>query len=441
VSGAGTTSREIDGWSMYSWANHGWETTVGTVLAGPWLLALATKHRNRHATLFSVGPLHVRTESYPSLVITVAALAQIVVLPWLGAASDGRGSTRRWLALACVAGSAVAVAFAATSGGDYVAAGVLMLAGTLAYGSSNVLYNAFLPRIAPPGRREEISSRGFAFGYLGGGLLLALNLGLLLAHNALGIEKATAVRICFVSAGIWWGGFGLWALRRFPQRSSRVSVVDHGGARRELADALRALRGAPHTRRYLIAYLLFSDAISAVIALSSTFITHQLFGDSASRAATFLFALILLIQFVAMAGAVLFARLSLRWGTKRTIMLSLGVWCGVIVYAYVALQSKAQAVLVGVVIGLVLGGSQALARAVWARLVPPGREATFFGVYEVANEGTAWIAPLLFTIVVNVTGSFRQAILSLLLLFVAGLVLLGLTDIARAEKEFGGSAH
>jgi UMF1 family MFS transporter len=316
-----------------------------------------------------------------------------------------------------------------------------MLAGTLAYGSSNVLYNAFLPRIAPPGRREEISSRGFAFGYLGGGLLLALNLGLLLAHHALGISKATAVRICFVSAGVWWAAFGLWALQRFPRRSSRVALIDHGGARKELVAALGALRGAPHTRRYLIAYLLFSDAISAVLALSSTFITHQLFGDSASRAATFLFALILLIQFVAMAGAVLFARLSLRWGTKRTIMLSLVVWCAVIVYAYVALQSKAQAVLVGVIIGLVLGGSQALARALWARLVPVGREATFFGVYEVANEGTAWIAPLLFTIVVNVTGSFRQAILSLLVLFVAGLVMLGLTDVKCAEREFGGSAH
>jgi UMF1 family MFS transporter len=424
---------------MYSWANHGWETTVSTVLAGPWLLALATKHHARRSTLLSLGPLHLRAESYPSLIITVAALLQVVFLPLLGAAADHRRTVRRWLTAACVAGSIIAVSVAATSGGDYVAAGVLLLVGSLAYGASNVLYNSYLPQLAGPGERDALSSRGFAYGYLGGGLLLAVNLALLLAHHSIGLDKATAVRICFVSAGVWWAGFGLWSLRRFPDPATVEAPAIRTTAKRRLADAVRLLGRLPHTRRYLIAYLLFSDAISAVIGLSSTFITHELFGDSASRAATFLFALILLIQFVAMGGAVVAARIAARIGAQRAILASLVVWCVVILYTYLELRSKAQAVAIGIVIGIVLGGSQALARSLWAQLIPIGQEATFFGLFEVANEGTAWAAPLLFTIVVNATGSFRQAILSLLILFVAGGILLARTDIDAAIAESSDS--
>jgi len=420
---------------MYSWANHGWETTVATVLAGPWLLSLATKHHPKHSILFSVGPLHLRTESYPSFVITVAALVQLLVLPLLGSAADHRRSIERWLALACLGGSAVAVAFAATSGGEYVAAGVLLLLGSQAYGASNVLYNALLPGLAAPDERDAISSRGFAYGYLGGGLLLAANLALLLAHHAIGLDKSTAVRICFVSAGLWWAGWGLWSLRRLPPPAELFDDASRPGNRPRLREAIAVLRQRPQTLRYLIAYLLFSDAISAVIALSSTFITHELFGDSASKAATFLFALILMIQFVAMGGAVLAARVAARIGARRSILASLVVWCLLILYTYLELHSKLQAVVVGVGIGIVLGGSQALARSLWAQLVPRGQEATYFGLYEVANEGTSWAAPLLFTIVVNATGSFRQAILSLLVLFVAGGVLLWRTNIDVAIDE------
>jgi UMF1 family MFS transporter len=433
--------QEISAWSMYSWANHGWETTVSTVLIGPWLLALATKHRAGSSTLFSVIGLHLKAESFPSFVVTLAALAQLVVLPSLGAASDRLADRRRWLSGACVAGSTVAVLLAATSGGQYVVAGGLFIIGSLAYGGSNVLYNAYLPEIASPKERDSVSSRGFAYGYVGGGLLLAANLALLLAHHDIGLSKSTAVRICFVSAGAWWSVFGLLSLRRLRgQRRPADSSAPAASRRWSTRDTFRLVWRMPQTRRYLLAYLLFSDAISAVIGLSSTFITHELFGNSASRAATFLFALILLIQFVAMAGAMAFARLAARFGTKRVLLGSLVIWCLVILYTYAALRSKAQAVVAGIVIGIVLGGSQALARSLWSQLIPPSREAAFFGIFEVANEGTAWIAPLLFTVVVNATGSYHQAILSLLILFVTGGGVLALTDLDAARTEQQGLA-
>jgi UMF1 family MFS transporter len=429
---------EVRRWALYGWANHGWATTVSTVLIGPWLLALATAHRSGSATLFTVGPWTVRADAYPPLMISLAAVAQLLVLPAAGARADGAGSRRRWLTVACLAGSAVAASLAATSGSDWLAAGLLFITGTVIFGASDIVYNSFLPRIAPPHRRDFVSSLGFAYGYTGAGLLLAADLALIAAHHPLGISKATAVRACFVSAGLWWAGFGVWALRGVRERprlpDGAPETVWPAGRRPRLRDAARFLRCLPETRRYLIAYLLFADGISSVIALSSTYLTHELFGDSAARAATFLFALILLIQFIAVAGSLLLARIARRLGAKRTVLLSLIAWTLIILYAYALLHTKAQAVGLGVAIGLVLGGSQALARSLYSQLIPLGLEATFFGLYEVANEGTAWIAPLLFTIVVDATGSYRQAILSLLTLFVAGGLMLARTRLPGTAR-------
>jgi MFS transporter, UMF1 family len=418
---------------MYSWANHSWETTVATVLIGPWLLSLATRHRRGSATLWSVAGLHLHANAFPSAVLTVAALAQLVVLPPLGAAAT-RWPLHRMLAGSCVVGSLVAVALLATRPSAYVLAALLDIVGALAYGASNIAYNSYLPGLVGAAGRDALSSRGYAYGYLGGGLLLAANLLLLVLHGAVGLGKATAVQVCFASAGLWWAGFGLpqaWRLRDAdPPRAVQSTVAQLRGGWRELA-------GRPHAVRYFVAYLVFSDAISAVIALSSTFITHELYDDSTSRAATFLFALILVIQFVAVAGAVGLGRVAGRVGTKPTLLASLAAWCLVIVFSYLAVRSQVTAVIAGVAIGTVLGGSQALARSLWSRMVPPGREPLYFAFFEVANEGTAWIAPLLFTVVVNVTGSYRQAILSLLVLFAIGAGLLARVDVDPAVVREG----
>jgi MFS transporter, UMF1 family len=430
--------REVVAWSMYSWADHGWVTTVGTVLIGPWLLSLATYHATDHTTLFRIGPFPLHADAYASAVITTAAVIQLLVLPLVGAAADTARSQRRWILVACLTGSAFAALLATTSGGAWVYAGLLFLAGSICLGVSDIVYNSFLPKIAPPGRRDAVSSIGFAYGYAGAGVLLALNLALIEVHASLGISKSLAVRICFLSAGVWWAGFGLWALRRLQDRPVRAAVP--AGAWQRFREGMSLLRSMPQTRRYLVSYLLFSDAISAVIALSSTFITHELFGDSASRASDFLFELILVIQFIAVAGSLLFARIASTVGAKRTVLAGLAVWCAIIVYTYAELHTKAQAVGVGIAIAIVLGGTQALARSLYSQLVPAGLEATFFGLYEVANEGTSWIAPLLFTVVVDATGSFRQAILSLLVLFVAGAAVLAATDIDTARRERPGAA-
>jgi MFS transporter, UMF1 family len=419
---------------MYAWANHGWVTTVGTVLIGPWLLALATTAAgSARGTLFTVGPWSLSAAAFPSFAITVAALVQIPCLPLFGALADGRRSARRVLAWTCAVGAAITMLLATTGGTAWAYAGALFVAGSLVFGATDVVYNAFLPRLSSREHRDRTSSRGFATGYLGAGVLLVVSLALLQFHDFVGVDRTTAVRLCYVLAGLWWAGFGWYAIRGLRER--RASDDGRRHSVRRLAASLRALGGMPNVLRYLLAYLFFADAISAVIGLSSTYVTHELYHDDASAAATFLFALILVIQFLAVPGSLAWAPVARRIGTKRAILVTLVIWCGIVVYAFAALRTKLEAVVLGVIIAAVIGGSQALARGLFSTLVPRGRETTFFGLFEISDKGTSWIAPLLFTVVVDATGSFRYAILSLIAMFAIGIVLLAVTDVEQARKE------
>jgi UMF1 family MFS transporter len=198
------------------------------------------------------------------------------------------------------------------------------------------------------------------------------------------------------------------------------------------------LRRLPQTWRYLLAYLAFNDAIQTVISIASIFLAQELFisrGLPANEA--FLMGLVLMVQFVAFGGALLFERIAVFLNTKNAILFSLGIWTAIVVYAYALLQTVAQAWIMGAVLAMVLGGSQALSRSLFSQMIPSGHEAAFFGIYEITERGTSWIGPLLFGFVAGATGSYRQAILSLVVLFLAGMVVLFFTDTERAIGDAG----
>jgi len=439
-------SRQVAAWAQYGAAAHGWQAPVAAVLSGPWLLSLATNAVGKHGILIELGPLRLSAAAYPSAMLTFAAVLQLLMLPVLGAAADARAAKRRWLQFGCGAGSVVCALLALTGGTLWLLAGILILVGSALSSVTDLIWNAMLPELAEPDGSDIVSSRGAAIGYLGAGVILAVELAFLNARGVFGLSKSTAVRLCFVVAALWWAGIGLPAIRRLnPPLRARVTADRGTGPGRapgpfaQLGNGYRLLRQMPQTRRFVIAYICFGDAVSSVIALSSTYLTHELFGNSASRASTFLFALILMVQFVAIAGALAFTRLARRIGTKEAILVNLVVWFGVIAFAYAILNTKAEAVVMGAVLGLALGGSTALARSLFSRMIPAGCEATFFALFEVCSAGTSWLAPLIFTIVVNTTGSFRQGILSLMALFAAGFVLLRRADTAAAEREAAGA--
>jgi UMF1 family MFS transporter len=285
-----------------------------------------------------------------------------------------------------------------------------------------------------------VSSRGFALGYLGGGLLLAANLALVSFADALGISKGMAVRLSLASAGLWWGGFSIVAFVRLHTRVPAKtaprgrSYLALGVA--EVAASFRALKRLPHTLHYLLAYMAFNDGIQTVISIASVFLAEELFVSKGLPInESFLIGLILMVQFVAFVGSLVFERIAAWVGAKRAILLSLVLWTGVIVYAYGFLQTVAQAWAMGATIAVVLGGSQALSRSLFSQMIPDGREASFFGLYEISERGTSWIGPLIFGYVVGVTNSYRQAILSLIVLFVAGMIGLFFTDTEHAIRD------
>ena len=433
--------REIAGWVMYDWANSAFQTTVITVLAGPYLTDLAQHDVGRNGIVAALGPFRFVTAlSLFPYCISASVFLQVLLLPVLGAIADYSDAKKRLMAAFCYGGVAATCLLFFIKGARYLVGGLLLIVANFAFGVTIVLYNAFLNDITTEDRRDQVSSQGYALGYLGGGLLLAANLALLSGSDRLGITAEFAVRLSLLSAGVWWGAFALITFARL--RSGRV-VRARPSSRSYVAIGLSELRALwtelgrlPQTRQYLIAYMAFNDAIQTVISVASVFLAQELFvarGLPTNEA--FLMGLVLMVQFVAFGGALLFERIAVVLKTKNAILVSLVIWTGIVVYAYGFLGTLTQAWIMGAVLAMVLGGSQALSRSLFSQMIPAGHEAAFFGIYEITERGTSWIGPFLFGLVASVTGSYRQAILSLVVLFVAGMLMLFFTDTERAIHD------
>jgi UMF1 family MFS transporter len=423
---------------LYDVANSAFVTTVVTALGGPFLTALAETAAGADDRVDLLG-WEPRAGSVYAYVTSASVVVQVLLLPLLGALADRHRGKQRLLAGGTLVGVLATVLVALATGWQVAALGILVA--NVAFGAAIVAYNAFLADVSAEHERDTVSSQGFAAGYLGGAAVLALALAGIALAPTLGVSTGMVVRGSVLLAALWWGGFGLVAIRRLARVGEGIAPLPRSLADqvvtslRELRVVVGELRRLPLTARYLAAFLLFNDAIQAVIALSSVFLTQELYvaqGRPAEDATAFLLALILMIQVVAVAGALGFGRLAARTGTKPALVTSLAGWVAVVLYAYLALRTTAEAWALGVVIALVLGGSQALARSLFSRMVPAGRQAAFFGLYELAERGTAWIGTLIFAVVVDVTGSYRLAILSLLVLLVSGGGLLMATDTDRA---------
>ena len=436
--------RAVSGFTLYDVANSAFVTTVVTAVGGPYLNALAEGAADPDGTV-SLLLFSPRAASVFAYAVSFSVMLQVLALPVLGALADRPTAKRRLLVVSTAVGSAATVALALAPAGTVLPGVLAFVVANVAYGAAILAYNAYLGDVAELPDRHRVSARGFAAGYAGGAFVLAVSLGLVTAAEPLGLTRGTAVRLAIALSAVWWAALGAVAVRRLdavrllPGWDGTAATArlhqQVGDSLRALRASVGALRALPGTARYLIAFLLFNDAIQAVVALSAVVLEEEMFvakGLPRDDATPFLLQLILLIQVVAVLGAGVSGRLAERFGAKRTLMATLLVWIGIVLYAVVALDSTTAAYVLGVAIALVLGGSQALARSLFSSMVPSGRQASFFGFYELAERGTAWIGTLLFAVVLDVTGSYRSALLSLLVLFVSGGALLAATDTDRA---------
>ena len=435
--------REVFGWKMYDWANSAFYTTVVGALYGPYLTEITQKVVGENGIVISFGPVgSITAKSFFPSCVSIAVFLQVFMLPILGGIADYSNLKKRMMALFCyIAVTANCLMFFVT-GRLYVLGGLLFIIANLGFGASIVFYNAFLGEITTEDQRDKVSSRGFAYGYLGGGLLLALNFLLVISASRLGLDAQLAVRISLLSAGVWWGGFALITFARLKTREAE-KVLPRGKTYltigfSELRRTFRELARLRHTLKYLIAYLFYNDGIQTVISMASVFIAQELFVSRGLRTdESFLLLIFLMVQFVAIFGALAFERLAYVINTKNAIMISLLLWCGVVIYGYALFHTAREAWIMAAVIAIVLGGSQALSRSLFSRMIPAGREASFFGIYEVSERGTSWIGPLVFGAVVAATNSYRRAMLSLIVFFVVGTVILYVTKTDKAIHEAG----
>ncbi|GAB6902990.1 MFS transporter [Kineosporia succinea] len=436
-------------WYVYDWANSAFLTTTLTVLLGPYLTVLAKRdacpgqdtdlacHTDLHVLGVPVAP-----GSLSLYVVTFATLVSALLLPLVGALADRTGRKRSMLAWFAWAGSAAGVSMVFLGGDNWELGVVLQLIATLAFACSIVVYDSLLVDVAGPDERDRVSSRGWAAGYIGGTVLLVINLALVSGHDAVGLSTEGAVRLNLLLAGLWWGLFTIVPYRRLRDRPpvDPVETAAGGGllsmARAsfgQLADTLRHLRGYPQTMAFLIAYLVFNDGIQTIIYASSIYAQEQL-GLSSDQ----LILAILIVQFVAVFGALSFGRIAARAGAYRTVFGSLFVWCGVIGIGYFLPHGQfAPFAFLAALIGLTLGGTQALSRSLYSHLIPRGREAEYFSLYAACERGTSWLGTLAFGLTFQLTHSYRYAIIILIVFFVVGALLLRRVNVRAGITQAG----
>ncbi|MFF0064252.1 MFS transporter [Streptomyces sp. NPDC005279] len=433
TTGTSERRREQRGWYFYDFACSVYSTSVLTVFLGPYLTSVAKAAADAEGFVHPLG-VPVRAGSVFAYAVSASVVVAVLLMPLAGAAADRTGRKKPLLAVAAYVGATATTGMLFLEGDRYLLGAFLLIVANASLSVSMVLYNAYLPQIAEPDERDAVSSRGWAFGYTSGALVLVLNLLVYSGHETLGLSESAAVRICLASAGLWWGAFTLVPLRRLRDR--RVAPSGEGAVGsgwRQLMATLRDMRRHPLTLSFLLAYLIYNDGVQTVISQASIYGSEELGLDQ-----TTLITAVLLVQVLAVVGALGMGRLARTHGAKRTILASLAVWTLILAAGYF-LPAGAPVWFFGLAgaIGLVLGGSQALSRSLFSHLVPRGKEAEYFSAYEMSDRGLSWLGPLVFGLAYQLTGSYREAIISLVIFFALGFVLLARVPVRRAVAAAG----
>ena len=422
------------GWYIYDWAVSAFTTTVITVFIGPYLTTIAD-NAAVDGQLNILG-MNIFSGSFFPYCVSFSVILQVVLLPWLGALADYSNRKKQLLGIFAYIGSFATMGMFFLEGTNFLLGGVLLIVSNLAFGASMVFYNAFLNEIAEPDERDKVSSNGYAFGYLGGGLLLALNLVLVMLAENYGMTTGMAVRISLVSAGLWWAVFTIVPLIRLKSISPIKKLPKDTNTLvfgfKQIMSTIKDSFKYPKTLMFIVAYMLYNDGVQSVIVVSSQFGQEALGLEIGT-----LTSVILMVQFVAFGGAKLFDYLAGKFTTKNALMVSIFIWILCVTYAYMFLNSTAGFYALGAVIGLVLGGTQALSRSLYSQMIPKGKESEYFSLYEISERGTSWLGPLFFGLSLQFTGSYRIAIFSLGIFFVAGLIMLFKVNVRQAIIEVG----
>lgn len=426
--------RQRRGWYLYGWASQTFPTVVTTVFMSRYLTSVAENAVGKHGRVHVLG-VPIAPGSLFVYTVSAATIVLVLLMPLVGAIADRTGR-KRDIMLGCGwFGASACIAMIFVAGTNWPLGALLYASAFLGYSCSIVVSYSLLVDLSGTDDRDRISSTGWAIAYVGGGSLLAMSFVL-----SLFVSTATLARVSLCAAGIWWIGWSIPIRRRLPHiigkgvRSTSANTLSAGF--RQLRATARHVRGFPLTLAFLLAFLIYNDGIQTVTTVAAQYGDKQL-----QLSDTVLLTAILLVQFVAFAGAMWLGRLAGRFGAKRVVLGSLVVWILCVGAGYMLQPGVVwQFFALAIVIALVLGGSQALSRALFSRMIPTGAEAEYFAFYEISDSGTSWLGPLVFGLVYQNTGSYRGALVSLAIFFVVGFALLVRVPVRRAIEAAGNEA-
>ncbi len=417
----GLRTREQRAWAMYDWANSAVQCTIITAVFPIYFASVAA------ADL----PPAVATERFATAT-TLALVIVAVLAPVLGAYADYAGAKKRLLAVFLGIGASGTAAMFFIMRGEWQFAALLFIVVNIGVSGSFVFYDSLLPHIARPDEMDRVSSAGYALGYVGGGLLLAINLAWILKPSLFGLPDAgVASRLSFLSVAVWWVLFSIPLFRRVPEPATRPQDLRGrspvAAAFHQLASTLRDLRKYRQAFLMLVAFLIYNDGIGTMIRMAGPY------GQEIGLPQNALITAFVMVQFVGIPFAFAFGWLAGRIGAKTSIFIALLVYVVISIVGYY-MTSAWQFFLLSFLVATVQGGSQALSRSLFASMIPPSKSSEFFGFFGVFEKFAGIVGPALFAITVRATGSSRNAILSVIAFFVIGALLLWKVDVEEGKR-------
>lgn len=431
-------------WYWYDWANSAYITTTATVIIGPYLTSLANNAACPdlapgavcQTPVMLLGIFPVLPGALHPFLATLSTIISAVLLLFVGALVDRSPHPHRWLAGSAWIGAIAGSLMFFLQGDNWQLGAWLMIIGAFSFGASVVVYDSILVRIAGPDERDRVSSRGWAFGYVGGGTLLVANFLLMSFYDQLGITYEMAIRLSLLSAGLWWGAFTIipvLGLRKLPKEVPAEVSAENPFA--QLAHTFAEMKQYPQTLLFLLAFLFYNDGIQTVIVSSSLYAQFELGFTSDKVMLTFL-----VTQFVAVAGALAFGKVAGRLGAKKTVLGGIVIWLGVVAVGFLLPSGIFGALIgLGAAIGLVMGGTQALSRSMYSQLIPLGKESEYFSFYQAMERGTSWLGTLTFALVFQFSQSYRLALVALVIFFVIGGLLLSRVNMRKGILDAGNA--
>lgn len=418
---AGRFTRTENAWCLYDWANSSFVTTIVAAVLPAYFAGVVC---GPDPVRFSLLGLNIQSGSQSLWGYSMSFAALLVALgaPVFGAAADAGGKRKLFLGVMTAVGVAASGLLALSGPGRITYTMVMVILGQLGFAGANVFYNSLIVHATPPDRRDLVSSRGFAMGYLGGGILLALNLLMIRKPSIFGIPEGNlAIKLSFLSVSVWWAAFSIPLFRWVPQGRPRPEMSFSHSLRKgldALAATFRNLRQHRNAMKFLISFLLYNDGVQTVILMATVFGKAEL-----GLATSDLIGALLLTQFIGVPGSLLYGKLAGVFGAKKSLLYGIAGYTAIVVYAWKMTESWQFWVLAGAV-GLLQGGIQAISRSFYSRIIPAEQSSEYFGFFSISSRFASIFGPLMFALIGDITGSTRNSILAVSILFLAGALVL-----------------